>query len=165
MVYDSSGDSIVSRLPDGRPYFEPDDAWFIANARTDLPAALADRATLKAEVERRDNTISVLKAVIKDDCEDEDAVLALVRGALPAAQMTDTPDYTIDTVDATGRLVAAFAAEREHADGLAEALRLAGIHFQHFCPDRYNGGNTFAAYLAVAAALSTHAARRKEPTP
>jgi hypothetical protein len=38
MVWDNSGDAIVSQMPNGRPYFEPEDADFIAHARTDVPA-------------------------------------------------------------------------------------------------------------------------------
>jgi hypothetical protein len=38
MVWDNSGDAIVSQMPNGRPYFEPEDANFIAHARTDVPA-------------------------------------------------------------------------------------------------------------------------------
>lgn len=39
MVWDASGDSIVNRMPDdgGTPYFEPEDAAFIAVAREAVP--------------------------------------------------------------------------------------------------------------------------------
>lgn len=42
MVWDGSGDSIVDRMPDGRPYFEPEDAAFIAAAHQDIPALVAE---------------------------------------------------------------------------------------------------------------------------
>jgi len=40
MVFDSSGDAIVSQMPDGKPYFEPEVASFIGAVSPEIVASL-----------------------------------------------------------------------------------------------------------------------------
>lgn len=55
MVWDASGDAIVNLMPDGTPYLEPEDAAFIAAARTRWPAYIAEVARLRAAIVILDN--------------------------------------------------------------------------------------------------------------
>jgi hypothetical protein len=79
MVWDCSGDSIVNRLPDGRPYFEANDATFIAEARNAFRALVARVRAAEQERAKEGAEVKVL-------CDEVDALNAKLRAARAALE-------------------------------------------------------------------------------
>ena len=74
MIYDASGDALVSRLPSGEPYFDPETSTLIKSALNHLPELLHES---KENLEKKEELSTLLL-----NCEDILKTLLTQQGGL-----------------------------------------------------------------------------------